>query len=481
MKNIKKIFNVFVLAACLILGTVQAEAMETIHNAYWVEINETSITLKPGETRQLKFTIIGENTNGESINWTSEDDSIVTVDDKGMVTAVGEGCCYVSARTDAYGSSVYICVKEPEAEVKYSSYSYRYYRFSWECEGKYFEDCYSCCRRNGQVSGSEGTGESLKAIRIAVEDRSSDVDVDLGIRYTTHMQGYGWLPWSADGTINGFAEPETRMEAIMIELTGGDAKYFDICYRVHVQSYGWLDWAKNGEPTGTVGYGKRLEAIQIILVKKGEKAPSYLEGVVSANDKAYIAKPGTSPVVNGLPTDNMNPKVPVESNYSVLYQTHVQSYGWQKWKYNGAVSGTTGEAKRLEGICIETTFDNEWYGDIIYTTHVQTYGWQDDLNDKSTWARDGWISGTTGEAKRLEAICIDLTGQLAEKFDVYYRVHAQTYGWLGWAKNGEPSGTAGYAKRLEGIQIVLVEKGGPAPASNYGGVTSNRAESYISK
>ena len=64
-------------------------------------------------------------------------------------------------------------------------------------------------------------------------------------------------------------------------------------------------------------------------------------------------------------------------------------------------------------------------GSIRYRTHVQTYGWQD-------WAYDGEESGTVGQAKRLEAIQIELTGGLAEKYDVYYRVHSQTYGWLGW-------------------------------------------------
>ena len=54
---------------------------------------------------------------------------------------------------------------------------------------------------------------------------------------------------------------------------------------------------------------------------------------------------------------------------------------------------------------------------------------------------------------------------MAEQYDIYYRVHSQTYGWLGWAKNGESAGTEGLAKRLEAIEIRLVEKGGAAPGS----------------
>lgn len=55
------------------------------------------------------------------------------------------------------------------------------------------------------------------------------------------------------------------------------------------------------------------------------------------------------------------------------------------------------------------------------------------------WVSDGQKSGTSGLAKRLEAIEIKLTGDLETKYDVYYRVHAQTYGWMNWAKNGEPA------------------------------------------
>lgn len=109
-----------------------------------------------------------------------------------------------------------------------------------------------------------------------------------------------------------------------------------------------------------------------------------------------------------------------------------------------------------------------------YRTHVQSFGWQNPVTN-------GAMSGTSGEAKRLEAIQIKLYGEMANRFDVYYRVHAQSYGWLGWAKNGEESGTAGYAKRLEGIQIVLVPKGSAAPANNYKNIQSVHTKAYIKK
>lgn len=272
----------------------------------------------------------------------------------------------------------------------------------------------------GQTSGTEGKAKRLEGIKISIKN----LPYAGGIQYKTHVQTYGWQDWVQNGAMSGTEGKAKRLEAIQIQLTEELGQKFDIYYRVHAQTYGWMGWAKNGEPAGSAGYAKRLEAIQIRLVAKGQAAPG-------STDKAFVDKdePG------------------------VKYSTHVQTYGWQKEVRNGAMSGTEGQAKRLEGIKISVIMPGV-SGGVRYKTHVQTYGWQD-------WVADGVMSGTQGQAKRLEAIQIELSGDMAERYDIYYQVHAQTYGWLGWAKNGEPAGTAGYAKRLEGIRIRLVEKGTP--------------------
>ena len=333
---------------------------------------------------------------------------------------------------------------------------------------------------NGKMAGTSGKAKRLEGIKIRVYGNDN-----LGIQYTTHCQSYGWLPWSANGEMNGTEGEAKRLEAIKIQLTGADKDKYDVYYRVHAQSYGWLGWAKNGAPAGTAGYAKRLEGIQIVVVKKGAPAPGVnFEGVNAASSVhqtvSYLAKNGSSPVVGGQVTSNTNPSVAGEANVNIAYRTHVQSFGWQGWKYNGVMSGTSGKAKRLEGINIKLT-NNPYSGSIVYTTHVQSIGWQGNENNPNTWFRDGQMAGTSGRAKRLEAIRIALTGEMAEHYDVYYRVHAQTYGWLAWAKNGEVAGTAGLSKRLEGIQIVLVSKGGAAPANNYGGVVTTNKQAYIKK
>jgi uncharacterized protein YjdB len=198
-----------------------------------------------------------------------------------------------------------------------------------------------------------------------------------------------------------------------------------------------------------------------VVVPKGTSIDQNMGGAVSSYSAAYVSSSGT-PVVSGTDAPN------------VLYRTHVQSIGWQGWRYNGAVSGTSGQAKRLEGIKIKLT-NCPYSGGISYKTHIQGLGWE------KSWQSNGAVSGTSGQSKRLEAIQIKLTGVMADHYDVYYRVHAQSYGWLGWAKNGEPAGTAGCSKRLEGIQVVLVPKGSAAPAANYGGVNSTAITAYVEK
>jgi uncharacterized protein YjdB len=297
---------------------------------------------------------------------------------------------------------------------------------------------------------------------------------NLGIQYTTHCQSYGWMAWSANGETNGTSGESKRMEAIKIQLTGSDASKYNVYYRVYAQSYGWLGWAKNGEAAGTSGYSKRLEAIQIVVLKKNVAAPGLNYAGVNAaatthKTSPYIAKTATTITVPGS-----------SSSPNVIYKTHVQSYGWQSWKYNGDMSGTSGKAKRLEAIEIKLS-NCQYSGDIVYTTHVQSYGWQGDENNISTWKKNGAMAGTSGKAKRLEAIRIALTGEMAKHYDIYYRVHAQSYGWLGWAKNGEAAGTAGYSKRLEAIQIVLVPKGQSAPGKTYKGIKSAKNVAYIKK
>lgn len=278
---------------------------------------------------------------------------------------------------------------------------------------------------NGQTSGTTGQSKRMEAIKISL----TDLEYPGSIEYRSHIQSYGWLDWTKDGKVSGTEGKGKRLEAVQIKLTGEIASHYDIYYRAHAQKFGWLDWAKNGLSAGTAGMSYRVEAIEIRLVPKGEAAPG----------------------------STARPYVEVNEHLAVQYTTHVQNYGWLNAVVNGNISGTIGEAKRMEAIRINLK-NFPVNGGIEYSTHIQSYGWLD-------WAGNGAVGGTTGQAKRMEAIRIRLNGELADHFDIYYRVHSEKFGWLDWAKNGASAGTEGFGYRMEAIQIRLVQKGQKAPGS----------------
>jgi len=129
----------------------------------------------------------------------------------------------------------------------------------------------------------------------------------------------------------------------------------------------------------------------------------------------------------------------------LYYSAHVQTYGWQDPVIDGLCAGTTGQAKRLEAIKINSS-------KVRYRSHVAGTGWQG-------WKTNNQVSGTTGQAKAIEAVQIEITDTaLKKEYDVFYRVHMRGLGWSSWCKNGQTAGTTGQSRRLEAIQIILIPK-----------------------
>ena len=277
--------------------------------------------------------------------------------------------------------------------------------------------------QNGDLAGTIGQNKGIEALKIQLND------IEGNIEYRAHVQDIGWQDYVENGDLAGTTGKAKPIEAVSIRLTGEAAEEYDIYYRVHSSDFGWLGWAKNGEDAGTQGYAKKVEAIQIQLVEKNGTAPGD-------TSNAFRVR-GTE----------------------VQYQAHVSDSGWQNCVVNGETAGTTGQNKGIEALKLQ--LNNAGNSGIEYRAHVSDIGWQD-------YVSNGDQAGTTGKAKPIEAVSIRLTGEAAEKYDIYYRVHSSDFGWLGWAKNGEDAGTQGYAKKVEAIQIQLVEKNGTAP-----GDTSN--------
>ncbi len=287
-------------------------------------------------------------------------------------------------------------------------------------------------KTEGQI-GTTGQSLRMEAFTIRVVEQTADgkeKKLSGAVEYRAHVQNIGWQNWVSDGGTAGTTGQKKQIEAVQIRLTGSLQGKYDIYYRAHCADYGDLGWAKNGETAGTTGFEKSLQALTIVLVKKG-----------SANAPVQSARSYYEPTDKGR----------------VTYQSHVQDIGWQTSVADGAKSGTTGQSKRMEALRIYLTNPKdangkEITGSVEYRAHVQDIGWQN-------WVSEGKTAGTTGQSKRLEAVQIRLTGELAKQYDVYYRVHSANIGDLGWAKNGETAGSIEYRKAVESVYIKVVKKG----------------------
>ncbi len=305
-----------------------------------------------------------------------------------MFIALFAGCIFSGSR----------CVKAQAASVEYRAHV--------QSEG------WNGYVRDGATAGTVGKSRAIEALKIRLRNASG------GISYQSHLKNIGWSAWVANDATSGTTGQSRPVEAIRMNLTGAIANTYDVYYRVHVGEYGWLGWTKNGGIAGSVGCSMRVEAIQIRLCAKGR-------GI--AISQSYITRP------------------------SITVQSHVGGVGWQGAVGEGAVSGTTGQSKRIEAMVIRCS-DFTGRNGIQYRSYVQNTGWQG-------WCNSGGVSGTTGRSLQIEAVQIRLAGNIASAFQVYYRVHVDSIGWLGWAKNGATAGTTGGSKRIEAIQIKLVRKG----------------------
>lgn len=136
---------------------------------------------------------------------------------------------------------------------------------------------------------------------------------------------------------------------------------------------------------------------------------------------------------------------------SVAVKAHVAKLGWESTIYDKKVSGTTGKNMNLEAFQITTMNAVASAGGITYRADIGGT-WQ-------SWKSNGETAGTTGQSKAIQAVQIKLTGDAANKYDVYYHVHVANKGWLGWTKNGASAGTSGYNYGIQAIEVLILNKG----------------------
>lgn len=275
------------------------------------------------------------------------------------------------------------------------------------------------------VLGTTGQSRHLEGFRLGISDSTESIGGS--IEYRAHVQDIGWQDWQANSSFAGTSGKAKSIQAVEFKLDGEIAQKYDIFYRAHVSNIGWLDWTKNGDSAaGSVGCSIPIEAIEVAIVPKGSSdAPSV----------------GATPLLDS----SLFPSINCES----------QSAGWGWGKTSeGSVAGAIGQSRALVGMGLSVANDSAITGGISYLCHFANAGW-------TSWCGNGTRSTSSGNA--IQAMRIELTGNLSNYFDVYYRTYVSGYGWMGWAKNGAASGTTGLNMNAEAYQVKVVAKGAPAP------------------
>lgn len=281
--------------------------------------------------------------------------------------------------------------------------------------------------RDGAAMGTTGRSLRLEAFKIRLSTAGTGLTGD--VLYRASVQGTGWQSWRKNGGLGGSGTHGKRIEAIQVKLRGSIASAYDVYYSVYVQGIGWMMWAKNGESAGTGGLNRRVEAMRVQLVPKG--GSPHDAGTAIQAQKSF------------------------DGGRLITVKAYVSGRGWTGAYGNGDVAGTTGEYLALESLRVSAA-GLGLPGRVVMKGYVQDKGWTNWANGKA---------GTAKSGKRLEAVIIDLRGELAKRYDIYYRAHVGKLGWLKWAKGGQKAGTAKLSNRLEAIQILVVEKGSAAPAN----------------
>ena len=263
--------------------------------------------------------------------------------------------------------------------------------------------------------GETQSGKGIQALSINLH--MLDQNISGSLQYRIYISKKGWQDWTDNSRITGISTMPRLITGIQMRLTGDLAQDYSIWYSAWTPRHKDLEgWVCDSAIAGSPAENKRIEQIQVMLVRRNR--------------------------INGFT--------------GISFRAYMQKFGWdKKWAYSNHVAGRAGKKRRLEGLEI-SMIGTQYTGNIRYRCRIAGSGWR-------KWAYNGEFCGR--KSGKMEAIEIQLTGELAEHYDIYYRTYSGGLGWFNWARNGEASGSAGIGRHIEAIQIALKSKNSPEPGA----------------
>lgn len=391
-----------------------------------IQFTDPKIVLFQGESMELELTYDPENTTIQrDVQWTSSDEEIISVNNRGEITALEIGKAVITAELDGKKDTCEVTVEEEQISLE-------------------------------SIQLSESKIE-LK------EGEKNTLTVTYQPENTTDNKEVTWTSSNEDVAVvqDGEIEAIAQGQAIVTAKVSGKEATCEVTVNkegVELESISFkeeeLNLKEGEEATLEVIYEPEDTTVEknVIWTSSDESVVSVKDGVIKA---VGIGEAVVTAEVEEKQAycDIVVQKKPVD-DVKLQYEIYDSENGWLDAVGEGETAGT--EAFQVEAVRIRLE-ENTIGGGIRYSSYVQDIGWQG-------YVANGVMAGTVGKDQRIEAIKIKLTGAIASKYDIYYRSHVKGEGWLGWAKNGEPSGSEGLEKEIQAIQIVLIEKGQKGPS-----------------
>lgn len=319
--------------------------------------------------------------------------------------------------------------------------------------------------------------------------------------WESHITEYHDYPWNTNLHYNGMAD---GAEPIIVPEQDPGVPYNDLgmAYRAHVQTAGWLEPVHDGQTAGTMGFGARLEAIKItppegvtlnVMLHVQDLGDLWYDGVERGGSDPVMGTTGEGRRVEGICASVM--KLPANlEGCALYYRAHMSDIGWSPWIREGGYAGTRGQGRQVEAVEMRFQVEQDasgpmGTGGLLYQVHVEGYGWLPVVHD-------GMVAGTTGQARRIEAIRFtdvpagvefDATVHVQDLGDVSahvshgsvatlgtvgeglrieaitlsgddrlrYQAHVQDIGWTTECESSELCGTTGQSKRIEALRVWL--------------------------
>ena len=192
---------------------------------------------------------------------------------------------------------------------------------------------------------------------------------------------------------------------------------------------------KGQEPSGLAGTGEGIGS------SSGSQDPSVPEAEV----RTFLPPPSRETVA--LQHELPPKEVP---DMGALYGIYVHGKGWSDFFADNAY-GMAPTDSYITGIRV--TLHNqseEMSGTIRYRVNLSGMGWL-------VWVSNAQEAGNITGDMHLEAVAMELTGELAQHYDVLYSV-LQNNQWTDWVKNGEEAGQSGVGLRMDGLKMSIVKR-----------------------